>query len=285
MNYHDEGTFAGAGGVEIFWQAWSADVPTRAVIVLAHGASEHSGRYVHVAEHLTALGFPFHALDHRGHGRSQGKRSRIDRFDDAIADLDTFVERARSDHPGAPLILLGHSMGGCVAIEYALRHQAKLDSLILSSPVAVLDAATPVVRAIAKVLSAVLPGLPLFDVDADAISRDPAEVAAYDTDPLVYRGKLPVRTVAQLSAVIATFPERIPSLTLPLLVIHGDADRIVPVAGGQMVHDRAGSQDKTIHVYEGHYHELFNEPQADRERVLADVADWLTAHYAPAIAA
>lgn len=279
---HREGTFKGAGGVEIYRQDWSDDsVPTRGVIVLAHGASEHSGRYGNVLDRVVPLGFPVYALDHRGHGRSEGKPALIDRLGSAIADIDTVVDQAKAEHPDVPLFLLGHSMGGCLAIEYTLHHQAKLDALILSAPLAALEAASPLMRVAARALSAVAPNLPLIEVDAGAISRDPAEVAAYESDPLVYRGKLPVRTVAELAKAIDTFPERVPAITIPLLIVHGWADRLVPIEGSEMVFERAASEDKTIRKYEGLYHELFNELPEDREIVLEGLAEWLEAH-APA---
>jgi acylglycerol lipase len=275
---HSEGTFRGAEDREIYWQAWRADVPTRAAIVLAHGAAEHSGRYGYVVERLVPAGYPIWALDHHGHGRSEGRRAVIDRTEHAVADLDSLVEMAAAAEPEAPLFLLGHSMGGAIALSYTFEHQRKLKALILSAPAAAVEATSPAVRLIGRVLSAVTPGLGVYDVDPSMISRDPAEVSAYANDPFVEQGKLPARTVAELTAAIETFPERVKKITIPLLVMHGSADEITPDTASRMVHENAGSADKRLKIYEGFYHEIFNEPKADRERVLEDLLDWLDAH-------
>jgi len=270
-----QGSFTGAGGLRIHWQAWEPGGARRAAIVLAHGASEHGGRYGHLLDRVLPAGYCVHALDHRGHGHSGGRRGVIDRLPHALADLDAFVDQVRGEHPDTPLFLLGHSMGGAIALSYAFEHQEKLDALILSSPAAALGSASPVERVLGKLLSAVAPGLGVLGVDPDHISHDPAEVDAYRADPLVHHGKLPARTVSELTAAIERYPERVGTLTLPLLVIHGADDRLTPPEGSRMVHAGASSQDKTLHVYDGLYHEMLNEVPADRERVLDDLTAWL----------
>jgi acylglycerol lipase len=275
---HAEGRFHGAEGRQIYWQSWRAEVPTRAVIVLAHGAAEHSGRYGYVVERLVPAGYPIWALDHQGHGRSEGRRAVIDRIAQAVADIDTVVDTAAGEEAEAPLFLLGHSMGGALALSYTFEHQRKLDALILSAPAATLETTSPAVRLIGRVLSAIAPGLGVYDVDPTTISRDADEVAAYANDPLVYQGKLPARTVAELTATIETFPDRVARIVLPLLVMHGSDDKITPDSASRMVHERAGSPDKRLKIYEGYYHEIFNEPKADRDRVLDDLLDWLDTH-------
>jgi acylglycerol lipase len=270
-----QGSFGGSGGLRIHWQAWEPEGPRRAAIVLVHGASEHGGRYGHLLDRALPAGYCVHALDHRGHGRSEGRRAVIDRLRRALDDLDAFVDLVRAEHPDGPLFLLGHSMGGAIALSYALEFDPDLDGLVLSSPAAALGAASPVERALGKVLSRVAPSLGVLGVDPDAISHDPAEVEAYRTDPLVYHGKLPARTVAELSAAIERYPEQVGTLTLPLLVFHGSDDRLTPPAGSRMVHDGASSQDKTLRIYDGLFHETLNETAADRERVLDDLMAWL----------
>jgi acylglycerol lipase len=277
MARHEEGRFKGEGGLEIYWQAWLPEGEPRAVIVLAHGASEHSGRYGWTAEQLNARGYAVYAIDHRGHGKSAGTRAVIDRMTNAVEDLHTLVERAQGAHPGHPLVLLGHSMGGCVALAYTSVHEDALDALVLSGPLAVLEAASPVQRVAGRVLSVVAPSLGVVAIDSSAVSRDPAVVADYDADPLNYHGKLPARTVAELSGAIEGFPEAVTRFRLPLLVMHGTADRLVPIAGGEMVAERAGTEDKTFKRYDGLFHEILNEPE--RQRVLDDMADWLDARF------
>ena len=275
MARHIEGERTGEGGLRLYWQGWLPEGDPRAVIVIAHGASEHGGRYAHLVAHLVPQGYAVYAQDHRGHGRSEGPRAFVDRLDHAIADLDAFVAETAAKHPGVPVVMLAHSFGGCLGIVYASRHQERLKALVLSSPLAALEAASAVQRAAARVLSRVAPKLGIFEVEAGGISRDPEEVRLYDEDPLVYRGKLPVRTVAEIAAAVDTFPDIAGRITLPLLIVHGTADRIVPIDGAEMIAERAGSADKTFLRYEGGYHELLNEPPAEREKTMADVSGWI----------
>ena len=274
---HREGSFTGAGGLEIHWQSWRAEGPAKAVVVISHGAGEHSGRYRHLVERIVPAGYPVYAHDHRGHGRSQGQRAVIDRMRNATADLDSFIARAREAEPKGPMILLGHSMGGCISLDYVLEDQSRLDALVLSAPAAKLEQASTAVRLTSRVLSALTPTLGVFGVDAELISNDPAEVEAYRSDPLVHQGKLPARTIAELAAAIETFEDRMGNLTLPLLGMHGSEDRLAPVEGSRMVNRLAGSADKTLKVYDGLRHEIFNERPADRERVIGDLLAWLDA--------
>jgi alpha-beta hydrolase superfamily lysophospholipase len=174
-----------------------------------------------------------------------------------------------------PLFLLGHSVGGCISLAYAVEHQDKLDGLLLSAPLAALSAASLVERVAGHVLSRVAPKLGVIDIDATTVSRDPAVVEDYESDPLNHRGKLPARTVHELAGTVARFPEAVTRLTLPMLIMHGTDDRLVPIGGSEMVDEQAGSDDKTFIRYEGLYHEILNEPE--RERVAADIADWLDA--------
>jgi acylglycerol lipase len=274
---HSDGHFEGAGRNDIYWQRWLPDGGApRATIVLAHGASEHSGRYAWVAEQLGARGYALYALDHRGHGRSFGARAVVDSLEHALADIGVVVERAAREHPTvAPPFLLGHSMGGCLALAYATRHEKTLRGLLLSAPVAVLETASPVQRVAGHVLSAIAPRLGVFEIDSSTVSRDPEVVRDYDADPLNHHGKLPARTVHVLAGEVARFTSSVPQLTLPLLVLVGTADKLVPPAGSRLVHDLAASEDKTIKLYDGLYHEILNEPE--REQVVADLTGWLDA--------
>jgi alpha-beta hydrolase superfamily lysophospholipase len=269
---HDEGTFGGVGGLRIYRQSWRPQA-VRATVVLAHGASEHSGRYAWTAGQLAERGYATYALDHRGHGRSEGARAYIDRMDNAVADLDSLVQTVAGEEPDAPVFMLGHSMGGCVALAYAIRHQDKIDGLLLSAPLAALEAASLPTRAAGRVLSVVAPKLGVFGIESTGVSRDPEVVRDYDADPLNYHGKLPARTVAELASTIGEFYDAVTRLTLPLLIMHGTEDRLVPPAASDMLSERAGSEDKTYIRYDGLYHEILNEPE--RERVVGDIADWL----------
>jgi alpha-beta hydrolase superfamily lysophospholipase len=234
-----------------------------------------------VAARLVAEGYAVYAIEHRGHARSEGPPALIDRIENTVSDLHCLVLQAGGEHSGAPVFLLGHSMGGTVAVMYALRHQDRLNGLILSGPLAALEAAPPHMRIAGRLLSLVAPRLPLIAIDATLVSRDPAVVRAYVDDPLVYHGKLPARTVAELAAAIDSFPDAVPAITIPTLIMYGTADGLCPPRGSQMLAERIGATDKTLLAYDGLYHEIFNEPE--QERVLDDVCSWLTARVAQPI--
>jgi lysophospholipase len=280
MSIHRALELAGAGGLTIFWQTWQPPSPPQAVVVIAHGAGEHSGRYAHVAARLVSEGYAVYALDHQGHGRSEGTRALLTRMHRAVADLDSLISLAAQAQPGADIFLLGHSMGGTISVRYAIEHQDRLRGLILSGPLAALEAAPRPLRLLVRVLSATAPAVPVLAVDATLVSRDPAVVNAYVTDPLVHHGKLPARTIAEIAGAVESFPAAVESITIPTLIAYGTADRLCPPAGSLMLHRRIGAQDKTLKAYEGLYHEILNEPEQDT--VLDDVCGWLAARVAVA---
>jgi len=221
-------------------------------------------------------GFAVYALDHRGHGHSPGRRANIQRFGYVVEDLHALVRRAAAENPGLPVSLIGHSMGGAIALECALRHPQAQRQLVLSAPALASGEDVPPLKiALARLLSVLLPNAGALTLPAEALSRDPEVVRAYEEDPLVYRGAIPARTLAELFKAMKSFPDSAPGLEVPVLVLHGTGDTVVPLAAVEGVLARLGPVDKTIHRYEGLYHEVFNEPE--RERVIADLLDWLDA--------
>jgi alpha-beta hydrolase superfamily lysophospholipase len=268
------GFLRGAGGRRLYWQSWAPESEPHALIVIVHGAGEHSGRYGYVADALAVAGYAVFALDHRGHGRSDGPRALIDRLDNAVSDLDQLVSDAHAQHASAPIYLLGHSMGGTIAVSYALKHQDRIAGMILTGPLAAIDAGAPL-RLAGRALSAVAPRLPLIAVDPSLISRDPQVVDGYVRDPLVYHGKLPARTLAELASAIEKFPAAVPAITVPTLILYGTADQLCPPSGSEMLGERIGAQDRSVKAYDGLYHEILNEPE--REEVLAEIRSWLSA--------
>jgi acylglycerol lipase len=274
---HVDGERTGTGGRKLYWQAWLPAGAPRAVVVVAHGGNEHGGRYTNLAERLTGAGYAVYAQDHRGHGRSEGARGMIERMDLVVGDLDDFVVLAAGKHPDVPLFLLAHSMGGCIGLVYASRHQDRLRGLVLSSPVADVGETPAALRLAAKVLTVVAPKLGVIEVPAGGISRDPEEVRRYDEDPLVHRGKLPVRTAQELSIAIGDMERIAGAIAVPTLLFHGTADIVVPSTGTDRLEPLLGASDLTVRRYEGGYHELFNEPREVRDEVLGDVQAWLDA--------
>jgi acylglycerol lipase len=270
MARHD-GWIAGDDGKRLYWQSWRPEREPRCTVVLAHGVNEHSGRYRHVAERLERDGIAVHAIDHRGHGRSDGHPALIDRLDQVVDDLKVFIDTVCGGGPRP--FLLGHSMGGAVAVSYALRHGDSLAGLVLSGPAVATDAVSPALKAVSQILSAVAPRLPVFQIDENLISRDAAVVRAFLEDPLVHTGKLPARTLGEITRSMETLPRQVSKLRTPLLLLHGGEDGLCPPEGSRMVYDGAQTDDRTLKVYPGLYHEVFNEPE--REQVMDDLVAWL----------
>lgn len=271
-----ERSFDGVGGVRIVYDVWTPEVAPRAVLVLSHGFGEHARRYDHVARRFGAAGLVTYALDHRGHGRSGGKRVLVRDIHEYTTDFDTLVGIATREHHGLKCIVVGHSMGGGIVFAYGVERPDNYDLMVLSGPaVAAQDQVSPLLALAAKVLGVIVPGLPAQELDADAVSRDPEVVAAYRNDPLVYHGKVPAGVGRALLQVGETMPQRAPALTAPLLVVHGSDDRLIPVAGSRRLVECVGSADVELKVYPGLYHEVFNEPE--RKQVLDDVVGWITA--------
>lgn len=271
-----ERTFDGVGGVRIVYDVWTPDAAPRGVVVLSHGLGEHARRYDHVAQRFGEAGLVTYALDHRGHGRSGGKRVLLRDISEYTGDFDTLVGIASKEYPGSKRIVLGHSMGGGIVFAYGVERPDNYDLMVLSGPaVAAQDAVSPLLVFLAKTLGAVVPGLPVQELDSSAISRDPAVVNAYDTDPLVHHGKVPAGIARALVLVGETMPQRAPALTAPLLVVHGSEDRLISVDGSRRLVECVGSTDVELKVYPGLYHEVFNEPEQDQ--VLDDVVSWINA--------
>jgi alpha-beta hydrolase superfamily lysophospholipase len=271
-----ERTFNGVGGVRIVYDVWTPDIAPRAVVVLSHGFGEHARRYDHVAQRFGRDGLVTYALDHRGHGRSGGKRVLVKNISEYTGDFDTLVGIATKEHPGLKRIVLGHSMGGGIVFAYGVERPDAYDLMVLSGPaVAAHAAVSPLLVLAAKTLGAVAPGLPVQQLDATAVSRDPAVVDAYNSDPLVYHGKVPAGIARALVVVGETMPQRAAALTAPLLVVHGSEDRLIDVDGSRQLVEAVGSSDVELKLYPGLYHEVFNEPE--RNQVLDDVVSWINA--------
>ena len=269
-----ERNFDGRGGVRIVYDMWTPEAPPRALVVLSHGLGEYARRYDHVAQYFGEAGLVTYALDHRGHGRSGGKRMLVRDIGEYTADFDTLVGIATREHHGLKCIVLGHSMGGGIVFAYGVERPDNYDMMVLSGPaVAAQDLVSPLMVVAAKVLGVLTPGLPVQDLDVEAISRDPAVVAAYNDDPLVYHGKVPAGVGRAMLQVGETMPRRAPALTAPLLVVHGEDDRLIPVDGSRRLVECVGSTDVELKVYPGLYHEVFNEPE--RAQVLDDVVSWI----------
>ncbi len=264
-----------ADGLSLAGQAWLPPAP-RALIALVHGIAEHGGRYAWLAERAGARGIGMATVDLRGHGRSPGERSYVERFDDYLLDVDALLARARELAPGAPLFLMGHSMGGAIALRWLAQRREALAGLVLSSAALKIGGDVPrVLIALAPLLSRWLPHLRGTRLDPALISRDAAAVAAYVGDPLVSLKAPPARTGAELLAAMALNRAAASGLALPLYLFHGDADRLTDPGGSREIRDAWGGPDKTLRLWPGSRHETLND--FDREAVTAELLDWVLA--------
>ena len=274
---HQEGTFKGIRDATIYYQSWQPEGESKAVLLIVHGLAEHSGRYMNVVNHFVPLGYAVYGMDHVGHGKSSGTRVYVERFGDYTHTLKTYFDMVRRWQPGKPIFLLGHSMGGLIGAVYLLDYQAELTGAVLSGP-AVKANRTVSSTAIftGKVISVLMPRLGVIGLEAEGVSRDPAVLQAYVDDPLVCRGKVTARLSVELVKAVMRLIAEAASIELPILIVQGSADRLVDPKGARMLYNAVSSVDKTIKIYDGLYHEVFNEPEHDQ--VLGDVEAWLEAH-------
>lgn len=261
----------------LFTRQWVLSATPRARLLIVHGYAEHCGRYDTLASALNAAGIAVYSYDQRGHGKSPGKRGRVSDFSELANDLAAQVDAVAEQAEGAPLFLLGHSMGGLVAVKYLAAREHAVAGCIISSPLLAIPDNVPAWKLrLSGVLGNFAPWLPVDRVDSGSISRDPAAVRAYAADPLVYHGSIRAQTGAQLVAAIRATALLASRITCPLLVLHGTADRLAPFAGGQRLYEAASSPDKECYWDEGGYHELLNDTH--RDEALRALMDWLDRH-------
>ncbi len=264
-----------ARGLKIFVRSWLPGAPPRGVIAIVHGVKSHSGYYQWAAEQFVANGYAVYAVDLHGRGKSDGERFYLEKMGDYLDDVDSLIGLASSRHSSAPLFLLGHSAGGVISSVYTLEHQAKLTGFICES-FAFQVYAPDFALAVVKGLSHIAPHAHVLHLKNEDFSRNPAVVKAMNEDPLIAHEAQPTRTVAELVRADERLKREFPSITLPILILHGTEDKVTKPAGSQLFYDTAGSADKTLKLYEGHAHDLLND--LDREKVMGDIVGWVNAH-------
>ncbi|MFV1857809.1 MAG: lysophospholipase [Anaerolineales bacterium] len=274
---HTESTVQTIGGLELYVQRWQADVPTRAVIAIVHGFGEHSGRYMNLVSHLVPRGHVLCGVDLRGHGRSPGPRGHIDRWEDYREDLRSFLQWIPTWEPARPLFVLGHSMGALIVLDFVLRHLGGLAGAIVSGvPLEPVGVANPLLVTTARLLSRVWPGFALsLNLETAALSRDPEVVRAYEEDPLVH-GTASARWGTETLDTIEWIKDHAPDVRLPLLMIHGGADRINAAEGTRRFFEAVTYPDKELRVYPEAYHEPHND--LDWQKVVSDIERWVDSH-------
>ncbi len=271
---HDEGTLSASAGASLYYQCWVPDGDCTAILLVAHGLAEHSGRYEHFAAFFVARGYAVYALDHFGHGKSDGDRCHIGKFSDYTDGVSLILDKAREECPEVPAILVGHSMGGLIAARYLIDRQGDFAACVLSG--AALQPAeelSSIQSLLMRFFSKFLPKLRVLQLDASEVSRDPAVVDRYREDPLVFSGKVTARLAEQVFSTMTWIKDRLDTIELPMLVLHGSNDGLTSPEGSKMLHRKISSANKNLIIYEGLYHEIYNEPE--QIEVMADVANWL----------
>lgn len=266
-----------AAGARLYWQSWLPVGPIKAAVLLVHGYAEHLGRYKHVAASLNAQGLAVYALDHWGHGQSDGTPGFVPAFSVFTDGLEALLAKVEAAHPGLPLVLVGHSMGGLIAATHLVTHQKHYTCAVLSGPaIAPGEPPSALTLWIGRLLSRIAPRVGVLALDANGVSRDPAVVAAYKADPLVYSGKIGARLGNEMLSAMTAIQQAAPAITLPVLILHGALDSLAAPHGSQLLFDQLSSSDKTLKVYPGLFHEIFNEPEQDA--VIAEMNAWIAAH-------
>jgi len=274
---HQEGYLKSNRATNIYYQYWLPEKDPKAIILVVHGLAEHSGRYMNLVNHFVPSGYAVYGIDHIGHGKSDGKRVYVERFQDFTKTLKIYFDMIRDWQPEKPIFLIGHSMGGLIGTAYLLEHQDELSGAVLSGPgIKIPDHISKTLILAGKILSILMPKAGVSQLEIEGISRDPAVVDAYINDPLVYTGKITARLATELINTIEHVTKHGAKIRLPIMIAQGSEDKIVDPDGAQFLYDLVSSEDKTINIYDGFYHEIFNEPE--HGQVLNDVKQWIESH-------
>jgi acylglycerol lipase len=269
-----ESTFAGVGGLRIFTRSWQPEGKARGVVVIVPGFNSHSGQYLWVGEQFAANDLAAYAIDLRGRGRSEGERYYVEKMEDYTDDVATLIRTAKSENPGLPVFLLGHSAGGVVSCIYTLDHQSEIDGLICES--FAYDLPVPgFVLSLLKGFDYIAPHAHVYTLENENFSRDPLFVDSMNNDPLIKGESEATQTAKVMIDAARRLREEFPLIKLPVLILHGTEDKATNPSGSQFFYDTTGSADKTLKLYEGHYHDLLND--LDKEIVIADINDWIDA--------
>jgi acylglycerol lipase len=272
-----ESSFIGKYRSSIFWRKWlPVNKNVKAIIMLVHGLNEHSGRYINVASKITPEGYPIYAIDHRGHGKSSGRRAYVKRFEDFLDDLRTFyLNIVRKEAEGKPIFILGHSMGSFITMNYVRLYQEGLSGMILSGSGSKTTVSASL-QFFAKILSFITPTIAIeLPFEEEWITRDKEEIKKYDEDPLCGT-KTTFRLGAEINKWIKIGFKKVNQIRIPTLLQRGSADQSFD--GIDKLFEKIGAEDKTLKIYEGLKHEIYNELIDDRKIVLKDLLNWLNDH-------
>jgi len=265
-------SFTTSDGQKLFGQSWMVDKPV-ADLILIHGVGEHSSRYQWSAEMLNDKDISVHSFDLRGHGHSEGDRAYIDSFEQFLEDVHTFIGQLQLEYDN--FFLLGHSMGGLIVSRYLADHpESNCKGVVLSAPaLKVGDDISPLLVKMSSIISSLFPKLKTTRLDSNFISRDPKVVEAYNADPLVYHDGIKARMGAEMIRTMTGMRGAYPAFKFPLLIMHGSGDKLADLQGSRWMVDEVTSDDKTLEVLPGFYHEILNEPE--KEAVIQKIIKWI----------
>lgn len=274
---HMESEFEGVKGLKIYYQAWLPE-SLKAVVQIAHGFAEHSGRYLNVVNELVPLDYAVYANDHRGHGKSEGEINFVDNLDQYIEDQKLLYDIIKEKHPNLPIFLLGHSMGSLIAIYFTKKYEDLLNGLILSGAgTSAGGEVSGFLKFMAKFFSKIAPHMKIDPkIDAKFLSHDPEVVSSYENDPLVHAEKITTRLGYEIMKALNKLETFVGNLKLPLLMQCGLEDKLM--GGAENLKDMFIMEDKTAYIYDGLFHEVYNEVEDDRKKVLKNLSDWLESH-------
>lgn len=267
-----ESSFEGVGGLKIFTRSWQPEGKARGVVVIVHGFNSHSGQYLWAGEQFASQGLAVYALDLRGRGRSEGERYFVEKMEDYVEDVQTLVTTAKAENPGVPVFMLGHSAGGVISSHFMLSHQAEVNGFICESFAFELPV-PDIVLSFLKGISYITPHTHVFSLNNKDFSRIPEVVQSMNDDVLIKGESQPAQTGKVLINGARQLREDFPRITLPVLIIHGTLDKATKPSGSQHFYEQTGSADKTLKLYEGHFHDLLND--IDKEVVMADIQNWI----------
>ncbi|XP_043934479.1 monoglyceride lipase isoform X2 [Protopterus annectens] len=266
-----------ADGQYLFCRTWEPATEPKALVFIAHGAGEHCGRYNDLAQMLVEHSLLAFAHDHVGHGQSEGVRMAVSDFHIFVRDCLQHIDQMVKIHPNLPVFLLGHSMGGAIAILTACERPTEFAGVMLIAPMVVMnpEAASPFKVCLAKILNRVLPNLSMGSIQSTWISRDEKEVENYDKDPLVCHDGMKVSFGIQLLNAVSWIEQALPDIAWPFLVMHGDADKLCDIRGSHLMYEKAQSRDKTLKIYEGAYHALHKDLPEIINAVFKEIGSWI----------
>jgi acylglycerol lipase len=269
---HRTSTFCSNNGQDVFYRNWISDHKPKGIILIVHGLKSHSGYYQNFASELNENFYEVYAIDLPGRGLSDGERYYISDYKEILEDIGLLLNIAKSAHPALPIFLLGHCAGGVFASIFAAHHQIKLKGLICESFTFHVPVCEFVLSTI-KFLSKIIPHCPLIQLKTEYLTRDKLLVDIINTDPLLASEKLQVKTIQQLSIAVEYLKNEMSDITLPLLLLHGTADKVSKVSGSEYFMEHASSVDRQLKIYEGHYHDLISDKY--NGIIIRDIMNWL----------